>query len=56
MHKSGVSMSNFQIRDGQVIRHAEVQFWDFAEQASVVQEPFQLLPEIPSELRAATTQ
>ena len=46
MHKSGVSMLNSQIRDGQVVRVGEVQFWDFAQQGNlaVVQEPFKILP------------
>jgi hypothetical protein len=46
MHKSGVSMSNSQIRNGQVIRFGEVQFWDFAQQGNlaVVQEPFTIVP------------
>ena len=44
MHKSGVSMVNSQIRGGEVIRLGDVQFWDFAQQAPVVQEPFKILP------------
>ena len=44
MHKSGVSVVNSQIRAGQVVRLGEVQFWDFAQQASLVQEQFKILP------------
>ena len=46
MHKSGISMVNSQIRNGQVVRSGEVQFWDFAQQGGfvVLQEPFTIEP------------
>jgi len=46
MHKTGASMNNYHIRDGQVIRAGQVQFYDFAQQGAyaVPQEPFQILP------------
>jgi dopamine beta-monooxygenase len=42
MHMSGVSMVNAQIRDGDVIRQGQVEFWDFGQQGGfdVVQPPF----------------
>jgi Copper type II ascorbate-dependent monooxygenase, N-terminal domain/DOMON domain/Copper type II ascorbate-dependent monooxygenase, C-terminal domain len=46
MHKSGLSMANFQKRNGKVIRSGEVQFWDFDQQGNlgVVQQPFVVEP------------
>ena len=46
MHMSGVRMVNSQIRNDEVIRRAEVQFWDFDQQGSlsVVQQPFTISP------------
>lgn len=46
MHQKGLTMSNEHIRDGQVIRRSEVQYYDFAQQGaySVQQPPFQILP------------
>ena len=42
MHKSGASMQNLQIRNGEVVRKGEVQFWDFDQQGNmaVLQESF----------------
>ncbi|KAI2510721.1 copper type II ascorbate-dependent monooxygenase [Fragilaria crotonensis] len=46
MHKSGVRMVNSQIRNDEVIRQAEAQFWDFDQQGSlaVIQQPFTIAP------------
>lgn len=46
MHMSGVRMSNSHVRNGEVIRRAEAQFWDFDQQGSltVVQQPFTIAP------------
>jgi hypothetical protein len=46
MHKAGISMINSQLRDNQVVRVGEVQFWDFEQQGNlgVVQEPFTIQP------------
>eukprot|EP00545_Synedropsis_sp_CCMP1620_P013501 CAMPEP_0119023262 /NCGR_PEP_ID=MMETSP1176-20130426/29606_1 /TAXON_ID=265551 /ORGANISM="Synedropsis recta cf, Strain CCMP1620" /LENGTH=578 /DNA_ID=CAMNT_0006978305 /DNA_START=45 /DNA_END=1778 /DNA_ORIENTATION=- len=46
MHQSGVSMTNTQSRNGEVLREGSVDFWDFNQQGNlaVVQEPFQLQP------------
>jgi hypothetical protein len=47
MHQAGLTMSNNQIRDGQVIRsNAHVDYFDFAQQGgyAVQQEPFQIYP------------
>jgi hypothetical protein len=44
MHKTGKSMVNHQIRDNQIIRSGEVQFWDFVQQGDlgIVQQPFRI--------------
>lgn len=46
MHMHGKSMTNEQIRNGEVIREGKVEYWDFDQQGSfeVVQPPFQILP------------
>jgi dopamine beta-monooxygenase len=46
MHTTGVSMSNAQSRNGDVIREGNVEFWDFNQQGNlaVPQEPFEILP------------
>ena len=46
MHATGVSTANVQIRDGEVIRQGQVQYWDFYAQGftAVVQPPFELQP------------
>lgn len=47
MHQAGLTMSNNQIRDGQVIRsNAHVDYFDFDQQGgyAVQQEPFQIYP------------
>jgi dopamine beta-monooxygenase len=46
MHKIGVSMSNTQIRDGQVVHQGIIEYWDFNQQGNmVVQQPsFEMQP------------
>jgi Copper type II ascorbate-dependent monooxygenase, C-terminal domain len=46
MPKSGVSMANVQIRNGQELRRGTVQYWDFDQQGGfgVVQSPFTIQP------------
>jgi hypothetical protein len=46
MHEVGKSISNVQIRNGEIIRQGQVQFWDFSQQGNqlVVQEPFDIQP------------
>ncbi|KAI2497878.1 copper type II ascorbate-dependent monooxygenase [Fragilaria crotonensis] len=46
MHKAGISMTNSQSRNNQVVRMAEVQFWDFDQQGNlgVIQAPFTIQP------------
>jgi Copper type II ascorbate-dependent monooxygenase, C-terminal domain len=46
MHVVGASMSNSQIRDGQVIHQGIVEYWDFSQQGNiVVQQPsFEIQP------------
>lgn len=46
MHQAGKTMKNDHIRAGQVIRSAQVQFYDFEQQGAyaVQQEPYEILP------------
>jgi Copper type II ascorbate-dependent monooxygenase, C-terminal domain len=46
MHEVGVSMVNAQIRNGQVIRQGQVEYWDFRQQGNlaVVQPSFAIEP------------
>jgi hypothetical protein len=46
MHMTGVSMVNYNIRNDQIIRKGQIDFWDFAQQGglAVVQAPFQIYP------------
>lgn len=46
MHKTGVSATNAQIRNGKVVRQGTVQFWDFKQQGNlaVAQPPFDIQP------------
>jgi Copper type II ascorbate-dependent monooxygenase, N-terminal domain/DOMON domain/Copper type II ascorbate-dependent monooxygenase, C-terminal domain len=46
MHASGASMVNVQIRNGEVIRQGQVEYWDFRQQGNyaIPQESFTILP------------
>lgn len=46
MHKTGTAMDNLHIRDGQVIRAGQVEYYDFSQQGAYVvpQEPFEIQP------------
>jgi len=46
MHQTGARMKNEQIRDGQVIRSASIDFWEFHQNgnAAVQQDPFTIMP------------
>lgn len=46
MHATGTRMTNEQIRNGQVVRQASVEVWEFDQNGNVPvqQEPFQILP------------
>jgi dopamine beta-monooxygenase len=46
MHKTGVNMVNYHVRNDQVIRQGRVDFWDFNQQGhlGVVQAPYQMNP------------